>query len=106
MWPFACLPAHLAVLEDTIPVEAPDAVAGQQGSQEVPEFSPLGNRRLAAFQGKNQIFCMKFQFLQPHFFELFVLGEVGFSKQFFQPLSVAMMFGMQAIDLFAQRGIL
>jgi hypothetical protein len=27
-------------------------------------------------------------------------------KQFFQPLSVAMVFGMQAIYLFAQRGIL
>jgi hypothetical protein len=27
-------------------------------------------------------------------------------KQFFQPLSVSMMFGMQAIDFFAQRGIL
>lgn len=68
--------------------------------------SCLGNRRLAAFQGKNQVLCVQFQFLQPHFFELFVLGEVGFSKQIFQPLSVAMMFGMQAIDLFAQRWIL
>ena len=49
---------------------------------------------------------MQFQLLQAHFFELFILGEVGLSKQFFQALSVAMMFGMQAINLFAQRWIL
>jgi hypothetical protein len=44
--------------------------------------------------------------LQAHFFELFVFGEVGLLKQFFQTLSVAAMFCVQAIDLFAQRGIL
>ena len=28
-----------------------------------PEFSGLGNRRQAAFQGKNQVLCVQFQFL-------------------------------------------
>ena len=49
---------------------------------------------------------MQFQLLQANLFELFVCGKIRLMDQFFQPLSVAMMFGMQAINLFAQRRIL
>jgi len=72
----------------------------------IPEFPRSGNRRQAALQRKNQVLGVQFQFLQPHFFELFIFSEVRLPKQFFQPLSVAMMFGMQAVNLFAQRLIL
>jgi len=49
---------------------------------------------------------MEFELFQANFLELFVLGEIGLLNQFFQPLSVSMVFGMQAIYLFAQRWIL
>ena len=77
-----------------------------QVAGKLPETLCLGNRRRTALQGKDQVLGVQLQLLQPHLFELFVLGEVGFPKQFFQPLSVAMMLGMQAINLFAQRRIL
>ena len=63
-------------------------------------------RQTAALQRENQILGVQLELLQANFLELFILGEVGLLKQFFQPLSVAAMFGVQAINLFAQRGIL
>jgi hypothetical protein len=59
-----------------------------------------------ALKREDQVFGVKFQFLQTHFLELFVCAEIGLLNQFFQPLSVAVMFGMQAIDFFAQRVVL
>ena len=53
---------------------------------------------------EDQVFGVQLELLQAHFFKLFVFAEIGLLKQFFQTLSVAAMFGMQAIDLFAQRG--
>jgi hypothetical protein len=49
---------------------------------------------------------VQLEFLESHFLKLFVFGEVGLLKQFFQTLSVAAMFGVQTIKLFAQRGTL
>jgi hypothetical protein len=49
---------------------------------------------------------MEFQLLQSHFFELFIFGEIRLLYQLLQPLSVATMFGLQAIYFFAQRGVL
>jgi hypothetical protein len=49
---------------------------------------------------------VQLEFLESHFLKLFVFGEVGLLKQFFQTLSVAAMFGVQAIKLIAQRGTL
>ena len=46
---------------------------------------------------------MKLELFKPHFLELFIFGEIRFLKQLFKPLSVAMVFGMQAIYLFAQQ---
>ena len=49
---------------------------------------------------------MKFQLLQTYLFELFVHGEIRLLNQFFQPLSVATVFCVQAIKFLTQRGIL
>ena len=49
---------------------------------------------------------MKLELFQPHFFELFIFGEIRFLKQLFKPLSVAMVFRMQAVYLLAQQRIL
>jgi len=63
----------------------------------------LHRDRLPAFEGEDQVLGMEFQLLQPNLFELFVIGKIRFSNQFFQPLSVATVFGVQAIYFFAQR---
>ena len=63
----------------------------------------LSDCRLTALQGKDQVFGMQLEFLQADFFELFVFGEIGLLQQFFQALSVAAMFVVQAIKFFAQR---
>jgi hypothetical protein len=59
-----------------------------------------------AFKRKNQVFRVQLELFQANFFELFVCTEIGLLKQFFQPLSVATVFGMKAINLFAQHRIL
>jgi hypothetical protein len=59
-----------------------------------------------AFKREDQVFRMELELFETNFFELFVIAEVGFLNQFFQALSVATMFGMQAIDLSTQRRIL
>ena len=51
----------------------------------------------------NQVLGVQFQLLQAYFFELLIGREIRLLKQFFQPLSVATMFGMQTINFFAQR---
>jgi hypothetical protein len=55
-------------------------------------------------ESNNQVLGMQFQLLQANFFELLIRREIRLLKQFFQPLSVATMFGMQTTDFFAQRG--
>ena len=67
------------------------------------EFLLRHHHRGAAFQGVYQILGMEFQLLQPNLFELFIVGKVRLLNQLFQPLSVATVFGMQAVQLFAQR---
>ncbi|MFZ0339103.1 MAG: hypothetical protein WAL45_13800 [Terracidiphilus sp.] len=64
----------------------------------------LGHGRLTAFEREDQILGVQLEFLESHFLELFVFGEVGLLEQLFQTLSVAMMFGVQTIKLIAQRG--
>jgi hypothetical protein len=66
----------------------------------------LSDRKRPALKGVDQVLGMQFEFFQADFLELFVFGEIAFLKQFFQSLSVAMMFGVQAVQFFAQRGIL
>jgi hypothetical protein len=56
-----------------------------------------------ALESVEQVLCMQLQFFEAYFFELLVIGEVRFPDQFVQPLSVAMVFGVKAIYLFAQR---
>src|SRR5271168_2890861 len=68
--------------------------------------APLHRGERSALESVDQILGVQFQLLQANFLELFVFGEITFLKQFFQPLGVALMFGMQTIQLFAQRGIL
>ena len=80
------------------------AVPSFAGPRRPSEF-PLYRDSYAALQGINQILGVKFQLLQPHFFELLFHGEIRFLNQLFQPLSVATVFGVQAVNLFAQRGI-
>jgi hypothetical protein len=70
-----------------------------------PDFD-LGHGQLTPFDGEDQILGMQLEFLEAHFLELFVFGEVGLLKQFFQTLSVPAMFGVQAVKLTAQRGTL
>jgi hypothetical protein len=65
----------------------------------------LSGHEHSAFQGVNQILGVQFELLQLDFFNLFLGGEIGLFQQLFQPLSVATMFRVQAIELFAQRGI-
>src|SRR5215469_8422356 len=76
----------------------------------VPSFAPpisdLDCDRDAALEGVNQVLGMEFELLQPHFFELFIDGKVRLLNQLFQPLSVATVFGVQAVNLFAQRSVL
>src|SRR5579885_1487713 len=75
----------------------------------IPSFTPdsvLRDHRNAAFESVNQVLGMEFQLLQAHFLQLFVHGEVGLGNQLFQPLSVATVFGVQAVNLFAQRSVL
>lgn len=55
-------------------------------------------------ESNNQVLGMQFQLLQANFLELLIRREIRLLKQFFQPLSVATMFGMQTTDFFAQRG--
>jgi len=55
-------------------------------------------------ESNNQVLGMQFQLLQANFFELLIRREIRLLKQFFQPLSVATMFGVKASDFFAQRG--
>jgi len=64
----------------------------------------LGHGQLTPFEREDQILGVQFEFLESHFLELLVFGEVGLLKQFFQTLSVAVMFGVQTIKLVAQRG--
>ncbi len=63
----------------------------------------LGHGRLTPFEREDQILGVQLEFLESHFLELFVFGEVGLLQQFFQTLSVAVMFGMQTIKFVAQR---
>jgi hypothetical protein len=58
----------------------------------------------APLESENQIFGVQFELLQAHLFKLLVFGEVRLLEQFFQTLSVAAMFCMQAINLLTQRG--
>ena len=58
------------------------------------------------FQREDQILGVQFQLFEPYFLELFIFREVGLLNQLFLPLSVAAMFGLQAVYFFAQRGIL
>jgi hypothetical protein len=60
--------------------------------------------RHAALERKDQILGVQLELLQADLFKLFVFGKVGLLQQLFQTLSVAAMFGEQAIELFAQRG--
>jgi len=55
------------------------------------------------FEREDQVLGMQLEFLESHFLELFVFGEIGLLQQFFQALSVAAMFVVQAIKFFAQR---
>jgi hypothetical protein len=51
----------------------------------------------------NQVLGVQFQLLQAYFFEFLIGREIRFLKQFFQPLSVATMFGLETTNFFAQR---
>jgi hypothetical protein len=66
----------------------------------------LSYRRRPPLKRENQVFRVQLKLLQANFLKLFVFAEIGLLKQLFQPLSVATVFGLQAIDLFAQRRIL
>jgi len=55
-------------------------------------------------ESKDQVLGMQFQLFQANFFELLIFGEIRLLKQFFQPLSVATMFGLKTANFFAQRG--
>ena len=54
----------------------------------------------------DQVLRVEFQLLQAYFFELLICREIRLLKQFFQPLSVATMFGLKTTDFFAQRGVI
>ena len=58
------------------------------------------------FESVNQVLGVEFQFLQTYLLELFILGEIRLLNQLVQPLSVATVFCVQAINFFTQRGIL
>ena len=51
----------------------------------------------------DQVLGVKFQLLQANFFELLIRRQIRLLKQFFQPLGVATMFGLETADFFAQR---
>jgi hypothetical protein len=54
----------------------------------------------------NQVLGMKLQLLQANFFQFLIRREIRLLKQFFQPLSVATMFGVETTYFFAQRGVI
>src|ERR1700760_3817222 len=54
----------------------------------------------------DQVFRVQFQLLEANFFELLIRRKIGLLNQFFQPLSVATMFGLQTANFFAQRGVI
>jgi hypothetical protein len=54
----------------------------------------------------DQVLGMEFQLLQAYFFELLIRRQIRLLKQFFQPLSVATMFGVETTYFFAQRGVI
>ena len=58
------------------------------------------------FESVDQVFRVELQLLQANFFELLIRREIRLLKQFFQPLSVATMFGLQTTNFFAQRGVI
>src|ERR1039457_442005 len=66
----------------------------------------LSRDRQPAFQGVNHVLGVQFQLLELDFLDLLLCGEIRLLEQLFQPLSVMTMFGMQAINFCAQRGIL
>jgi hypothetical protein len=94
------------------PVEAHTARAEApkiQGSAKYLQYSgsaALSDGRLAVFQGHDQVFGVQLQLFQANFFKLFILAEIRFLEQFLQPLGVATMFGVETINLFAQRTVL
>jgi hypothetical protein len=47
---------------------------------------------------------MKLELLEPYFLKLLIGAEIGFLKQFFQPLSITIVFRVQPVNLCAQRG--
>jgi hypothetical protein len=65
----------------------------------------LNDSRQPALQGIEQVLGVQLKLLQLDFLNLFLRGKIGLLEQLFQPLSVAMMFGMQTIDFFAQRRV-
>jgi hypothetical protein len=74
-----------------------EAARGHRSSETLEWSSSLeapNGSELPALKGKDQVFSVQLQLLQAHFLELFIIGEIRFLYQFFQPLSVAPMFGM------------
>jgi len=65
-----------------------------------------GYDQLSALKGTDQVFGMKFELFEADLLNLLLIGEIGLLLQFFQPLSIEMMFRMQTIKLCAQRCIL
>jgi hypothetical protein len=66
----------------------------------------LSNNRQFALKSVDFVLNTQLELLQFDFLNLLLFGEIRLLQQFLKPLSVAMMFGLQAIDFFTQRGIL
>src|ERR1700739_2538234 len=66
----------------------------------------LRDRRGPMLESVNQVLGMQFQLLQAYFFEFLIGREIRLLKQFFQPLSVATMFGLETTNFFAQRHVI